>query len=125
MTADPRSSTGASFLDRFEDLERRVAALEARGTPSIRRGTLTAYNRVAHTATVTVGGVSYAGIPVSYALGPWVMQIGAVVGVLNHSPDTPGNGCIVYVTTGGPPPNPMDPIMGHRHRGLEDDAPTL
>jgi hypothetical protein len=110
-------------------IEARVAHLEASGAASLIRGTCTAYDADTHTATVTVGGVSYTGVPVDAGHAPHIMRharnVGATVGIVGFSAATPSNGCIIYVYSATPPPDPLDAVTGHKHRGITDDGPRL
>ena len=113
------------LLDRIANMEKRLRFLEAMGGATITQGMLAAYDRPVNTATVTVGGVSYVSVRVSWAVGPWLMRIGATVGMVGFTAGTPANAVIIYVTASELPPNILDPVTGHRHRGIEDDGPTL
>jgi hypothetical protein len=92
-------------------------------------GTLTAYNDTSHTATVLIAGVSYPGIPVSYGIAPYAAVAGANVqataGVMSFNSALPSVGCVVYIVSPTPPPDPFGPVTGHKHRGLPGDGPTL
>ena len=122
-----------AILDALRELTTRVNRLETLESPAtgivITEGIVTAYDGATHTATVTVDAVSYAGLGVAASVLPYQMRaavnVGATVGIREHDPVTPANGYVVYVISTGMPPNPFDPITGHKHRGLVDDGPTL
>jgi hypothetical protein len=125
----PRTAAGPDLLDRILRMESDLRHLTARTRRVIVEGTLTAYDAATHTATVEIDGVPYAGIPASYALAPYAMRAGvnaqATAGVVSFNAATPGVGCVLYLKSATPPPDPFDPITGHKHTGLVDDAPTL
>jgi len=95
----------------------------------IRRGLIRNYDKATHTATVELWGgqVLYLdGVPVSHALAWWQMSDGIQCGVVFFDESDPQDACIAFVYGGTPPADPhFDPSIGHRHRGLEDDAPLL
>jgi len=95
----------------------------------IRRGVVRGYDRTAHTATVEVVGaqaVYLDGVPVSHALGWWLMAVGVECGVVFFDESDPQDACVAFVYGGQPRRDPhFDPSLGHRDRGLEDDAPRL
>ena len=118
----------SAIIEAVRHLTTRVSRLETLETGvRLTQGTLTAYDRASATATVEVGSVSYAGVRVAFSLAcqPWCLQIPSTVGIAGFNSTTPANGIIVYTWAAGLPWNPMDPIHGHLHRGLEDGAPIL
>jgi hypothetical protein len=126
---DARTAVGPNIVDRITRMEADLRSLIARTRRVIVEGTLTAYVADLHTATVTIGGVDYAGIPVSYGIMPYAVRagvnVGATAGVVSFNAATPWVGCVIYITSATPPPDPFDSRIGHKHRGLTDDAPTL
>lgn len=99
---------GPSITSTFKDFEARLQSMETRDMTLITRGTITAYNATLHTATVTVRGASYAGIPICYSILPYVavaaVAASATVGIIGFSSTVPANGCVVYITDSTPPP---------------------
>ena len=95
----------------------------------IRRGVIRGYDRASHTATVEVLGARatyLSGVPVSHALGWWLLAAGGLCGVVFFDETDPCDACLAFVYGGQPVRDPrFDPSLGHRHRGLEDDAPQL
>lgn len=94
----------------------------------IRRGVVRGFDRASHTATVEVAGarVTYLDVPVSHALGWWLVAPGALCGVVFFDETDPHDACLAFIYGGRPVRDPrFDPSLGHRHRGLEDDAPKL
>lgn len=126
-------NTTDAILDALTKLQRRVSRLETLedtpGTAVITEGTLTAYDAATHTATVEIDSVVYAGIPVSYGIAPYAVRAGvnvqATAGVVSFNAATPSVGCVLYLKSDTPPTDPFDPITGHKHTGLVDDAPKL
>ncbi len=95
----------------------------------VRRGVIRAFERNSHTATVEVWGaqVTYLeSVPVSHALGWWLLAEGVQCGVVFFDESDPQDACVAFVYGGAPAPDPhFDPSLGHRHRGLEDDGPVV
>lgn len=125
----PRTAAGPDLLDRILRMESDLRHLTARTRRVIVEGTLTAYDAATHAATVEIDGVVYAGIPVSYGIAPYAVRAGvnvqATAGVVSFNAATPSVGCVLYLKSDTPPTDPFDPITGHKHTGLVDDAPTL
>lgn len=117
------------ILQRLRDLESRLAYLEGAGAQNLTAGTLDAYDGVTNTATVTVDGLTYAGIPVAYGISAWAaragVNVGAICGVVGFNAAAPTLGCVVYITSVTPPPDPFSPVTGHKHTGRIDDGPVL
>lgn len=87
-----------------------------------------AYDRQTHTATVQPeGSTTYLhNIPVAHHLQWWHMQIGYTCALFLFDPSDITNACIAFVFGNTPPDDPrFDPIIGHQHRGIQDDAPVL
>ena len=95
----------------------------------IRRGIIRGYDRTDHTATVEVVGAlaTYLErVPVSHALGWWMVRAGVDCGIVFFDDTDPQDACIAFVYGGEAARDPrFDPSLGHRHRGLEDDGPKL
>ena len=94
----------------------------------IRRAVVRGYDRASHTATVELAGarVTYLDVPVSHALGWWLMERGVQCGIVFFDETDPQDACLAFIYGGRPVRDPhFDPSLGHRHRGLEDDAPQL
>jgi hypothetical protein len=95
----------------------------------IRRGVIRGYDRRGHTATVEVMGAQATyleAVPVSHALGWWLLAAGAECGIVFFDDTDPQDACVAFVYGGQPSADPhFDPSLGHRHRGVEDDAPAL
>jgi len=126
---DARTAVGPTIIDRLLRMESDIRSLVARTRRVIVEGTLTAYDAATHTATVEIDGVPYAGIPVSHALMPYAVRAGvnvqATAGVVSFNAATPSVGCVLYLKSATPPPDPFDALLGHKHRGLTDDGPTF
>ena len=126
---DARTAVGPTIIDRLLRMESDIRSLVARTRRVIVEGTLTAYDGASHTASVSIGSVVYSGIPVSYALAPYAVRAGvnvqATAGVVSFNAATPCVGCVIYIVSTTPPPDPFDPLLGHKHRGLTDDGPTF
>jgi len=95
----------------------------------IRRGIIRGYDKQSHSATIEVLGAQVVyldAVPVSHALGWWLLAEGAECGIVFFDDTDPGDACVAFVYGGLPAGDPhFDPSLGHRHRGLEDDAPQL
>jgi hypothetical protein len=95
----------------------------------IRRGVIRGYDRETHTATIEVAGAQTTyldGVPVSHALGWWLVVEGAQCGIIFFDETDTSDACVAFIYGGQPPADPhFDPSLGHRHRGLPDDGPTL
>ena len=94
----------------------------------IRRGVVRGYDRADHTATVELAGARgiYLRVPVSHGLEWWLMASGVQCGVVFFDETDQQDACLAFIYGGRPARDPrLDPSLGHRHRGLEDDAPTL
>jgi hypothetical protein len=115
------------LIDAIDALVHRVSDLERKEYGAhVTAGILTAYDRVTHTATVTIGGVSYAGVPISAFGGAWTMVIGSTVNVLSFSPAALATSLVIALhDVTGPPPNPVDGVSGHDHSGGIDQGPVL
>jgi hypothetical protein len=126
---DARTAAGPGLVERLTRMESELRDALSRWRRLVITGTMIDYDVATHTATVTVAGVDYPGIPVSYAILPNLARAGANVGgtagIMGFNSQTPSVGCVVYITSTTPPPDPFDRVDGHRHRGIEGDAPTL
>lgn len=96
---------------------------------TILRGIVRGYDRTNHTATVEVAGAQTTylnDVPVSHALGWWLLAAGAQCGIVFFDETDPHDACVAFVYGGQAPRDPhFDPSLGHRHRGLEDDGPQI
>jgi hypothetical protein len=96
---------------------------------TILRGVVRGYDHANHTATVEVLGAQATylrAVPVSHALGWWLLAEGAQCGIVFFDETDAQDACVAFVYGGQPVSDPhFDPSLGHRHRGLEDDAPVL
>lgn len=73
---------------------------------SIRRGTVRAYDQTAHTASVELWGAQaqyLAGVPVSHALGAWLLVEGAECGVVFFDESDAQDACLAFIYGGAPP----------------------
>jgi hypothetical protein len=96
---------------------------------TILRGVIRGYSKDTNTASVEVAGGPAAyldGVPVSHALSWWLLAAGVQCGVVFFDESDPHDACVAFVYGGAPQRDPhFDPSLGHRHRGLEDDAPEI
>ena len=123
-----------AILDELRKLKTRVSRLETlengvlvTTATAITLGTLAAFDGATNTATVTIGGVDYPGLAVSYALDQRDVRAGvnvaAVCGVLGFV--APATGCVIFVTSAVLKPDAFNALLGHDHSGLIDQGPVL
>lgn len=122
------NSLGQGITKTIKDQATRISGFEVRDATLITRGTITAYDSATHTATVTVRGESFAGIPLCYSILPYLavaaVAAGATVGILGFSSSVPGNGCIVEITVSTPPPTGMTAVDGTFTGGVNIGSAT-
>ena len=94
---------------------------------NIVRCTIQAYDPATHSADVELWGAdTYLTVPVSHTLPYYMCQIGAIGAVLFLDETDDTDCCLLFTYSGRPPRDPhFDPATGHKHRGIQDDAPTL
>jgi hypothetical protein len=76
---------------------------------NIKRGIIRGFNQTEHTATVQVLGAQatyLAGIPVSHALGWWLVVVGAECGVVFFDETDVQDACLAFIYGGAPPADP-------------------
>lgn len=121
-----------SIVDELRRLKTRVNRLETlEPTPgeTLTIGSLVDLDRPTRTVTVDVGGVEYAGVLLDYGLMfsqiAAGVNVGAECGISNWHASAPGDATVVYISDDLPPPDALDAIAGHAHRGLTDDGPGI
>lgn len=118
---------GPSLLERIEEIERILAFLQTHAESALgtlRTGTISSFNPDTYKATVSFDdGVTVEGVTVSEHIHQSLCTLGAacVVAIFGES----ASDYYVIATYGKVPPDPFDPVTGHKHRGILHDGPKL
>jgi len=93
------------------------------------RAVIKSYDRQSHTATIEVWGAQLthiSAVPVSHQIEWWACTAGTQCALLLFNDTDHLDAVILCTYSGAQPSNPLfDPSLGHRHRGIQDDAPTI